>query len=168
MGDLSSAPLPPVGPDDHVRGDAAAPLVVVYADFTCPHCATAASRLAGLPIRHAFRHFALSSKHPRSVPLAHAAEAAAAQGAFWEMHDWLFAERGRQDDPHLWERVSAWGLDLDRFEADRRSQAAADRVADQVRAGLRAGVTTTPTLFVDGEMHAGPPSRELLARLAAG
>jgi protein-disulfide isomerase len=166
MGDLRSAPLPPLGAGDHVRGAADAPVVIVYADFTCPHCAVAAARLADLPIRHVFRHFALTTKHPRSVALAHAAEAAAGQGAFWEMHDSLFAQRGRQEDPHLWERIREWGLDVESFDADRRSDAVAARVAEQVRGGLKAGVTTTPTLFVDGEMHAGPPSRELLERLA--
>ena len=140
----------------------------MYADFTCPHCAVAAMRLAGLPVRHVFRHFALASKHPRSVALAQAAEAAARQGAFWEMHDSLFADQGRLDDPHLWDRARAWGLDVDRFEADRRGDDAAAKVAADVRGGLRTGVTTTPTLFVEGEMHAGPPSAELLESVEAG
>jgi protein-disulfide isomerase len=166
MGDLRSAPLPPVTADDHARGDAGDPLVVVYADFTCPHCAVAAARLAGLPVRHVFRHFALSAKHPRSVALAHAAEAAGRQGAFWEMHDSLFADQGRLDDPHLWDRARSLDLDVDRIEADRRGEEVAARVAADVRGGLRAGVATTPTLFVEGEMHPGPPSRELLGRLA--
>jgi protein-disulfide isomerase len=165
-GDLRSAPLPSLSADDHARGDEDAQLVIVYADFTCPHCAVTAARLAEMPIRHVFRHFALTTKHPRSVALAHAAEAAGRQGAFWEMHDSLFAERGRQDDPHLWERIRDWGLDVERFDADRRSDEVGERVAEQVRGGLRAGVATTPTLFVDGEIHAGPPSVELLERLA--
>jgi protein-disulfide isomerase len=167
VADLRSAPLPPVTAADHARGDADAPLVVVYADFTCPHCAVAASRLANLPIRHVFRHFALGAKHPRSVALAHAAEAAAAQGAFWAMHDSLFADQGRLDDPHLWDRAREFGLDVDRFEADRRGDEVAERVSEVVRGGLRVGVATTPTLFVGGKMHAGPPSRALLDRLAA-
>jgi protein-disulfide isomerase len=166
MGDLSSAPLPAVTADDHARGEADAPLVIVYADFTCPHCALAATRLAGLPIRHVFRHFALTTKHPRSVALAHAAEAAARQGVFWQMHDSLFADRGRQHDPHLWERIREWGLDVERFESDRRSEEVAARVSEQVRGGLRAGVATTPTLFVEAQMHAGPVTPALLERLA--
>jgi protein-disulfide isomerase len=98
--------------------------------------------------------------------LAHAAEAAALQGAFWEMHDSLFGDQGRLDDPHLWTRAERLGLDLGRFEADRRSEAVADRVQRDFRAGVRAGVVTTPTLFVEGEPHQGVPSPELLARLA--
>jgi len=167
MGDLRSAPLPPLGHDDHVRGAAQDTLVIVYADFSCPHCAVASARLRGLPVRHAFRHFALTSKHPRSVALAHAVEAAGRQGAFWDMHDSLFADQGRLDDPHLWQRIAGFGLDVDRFDTDRRSDEIAARVAADVRAGLRAGVATTPTLFVDGIAHPGPPARDLLARLGA-
>ena len=140
--DLTSAPVPPIRDDDHVRG--AGELVVMYADFTCPKCAVAAQRLRGS--RVAFRHFALKAKHPRAVALAHAAEAAAAQGAFWPFHDALYADQGRIDDPHLWARVEQLGLDLDRFEADRRSDAVGARVRRDVQEGLRAGVTVTPTL----------------------
>jgi protein-disulfide isomerase len=97
--------------------------------------------------------------------LAHAAEAAALQGAFWELHDSLYADQGRLDDPHLWERARRLGLDLDRFEADRRSDAVAERVERDFRHGIRAGVTSTPTLFLDGAAHPGVPDAELLARL---
>jgi protein-disulfide isomerase len=108
------------------------------------------------------------SKHPRARVLSAAAEAAALQGAFWEFHDSLYADQGRLDDPHLWDRVRRLGLDLERFEGDRRGAAVAARVERDFRSAIRAGVTTTPTLFVDGVAHAGVPGRELLARLAAG
>jgi protein-disulfide isomerase len=168
MTDLRSAALPPLGPDDHARGDPAAPLLIVYADFTCVHCAVAHSRLAGAPVRRVFRHFALSRRHPRALALACAAEAAARQGAFWELHDALFEDPSRADDPHLWEHVRRIGLDLGRFESDRRDPAVAQRVREQVQDGLRGGVSTTPTLVLDGELLPGPPSPQLLARLAAG
>jgi protein-disulfide isomerase len=116
-------------------------------------------------VRRVFRHFPVVSKHPRARVLAHAAEAAALQGAFWEMHDSLFGDQGHLDDPHLWARAEALGLDLDRFEVDRRSDAVAARVERDFRDGLRAGVASTPTLFVDGKQHAGVPDDELLARL---
>jgi protein-disulfide isomerase len=147
ISDLTSAPVPDLRPDDHVRGADGAPLVVVYADFTCPRCAVAHERLRARPVRVAFRHLALKAKHPRAIALAHAAEAAAAQGAFWAFHDSLYADQGRIDDPHLWARVRALGLDLDRFEADRRGDAAADRVRRDTREALRAGATTTPAIF---------------------
>jgi protein-disulfide isomerase len=105
------------------------------------------------------------SKHPRARVLAHAAEAAALQGAFWEMHDSLFADQGHLDPPHLWERARKLGLDLDRFEADRRSDAVAERVERDFRSAVRAGVMTTPTLFVDGAAHPGVPGDDLLALL---
>jgi protein-disulfide isomerase len=143
--DLTSAEVPGLRPDDHVRGEGE--LVVMYADYSCPRCAVAAQRLQDAGGRVAFRHFALKARHPRAVALALAAEAAAAQGAFWAFHDALFADQGRIDDPHLWERCERLGLDLARFESDRRGEAAAERVRRDTREGMRAGVTGTPALL---------------------
>ena len=168
MTDLRSAPVPPLRSDDHVRGpdhEPALPLVFFYGDFACPHCAVAQVRLAQRPVRVAFRHFALRAKHPRTVPLALAAEAAALQDAFWPLHDALYADQGRLDDPHLWARVRELGLDVERFDADRRSPAVAERVARDVREALRAGAVTTPTLVVGSELHPGVPSAALVAAL---
>ena len=162
---LTSAPVPPLGPDDHVRGPEDAQLVLVYGDYACPHCAVAHVRLGEAGARVAFRHFALRSKHPRAPALAAAAEAAALQGAFWAMHDALYADQGRQDDPHLWERARALGLDVERFDRDRRSDAVAGRVRRDVQAGMRAGVMATPTLVVAGALHAGPPSAAILQQV---
>ena len=164
---LTSAPVPPPGPDDHVRGSADAPLVIVYADFACPHCAVAHARIAAAqqgqpPLRVVFRHFALKAKHPRAPALAAAAEAAALQGAFWPFHDSLYADQGSLADPHLWARAEVLGLDVGRFDADRRSDAVAERVRRDVRSAMRAGVSATPTLWVAGRLEAGPPS---IARL---
>src|SRR3712207_2022585 len=91
MTDLTSAPVPPLTAADHVRGPDDAPLVIVYADFACPFCALAHERLRDLPLRVAYRHFALKAKHARAPVLAAAAEAAGRQGAFWPMHDALYA-----------------------------------------------------------------------------
>ncbi|TMK42572.1 MAG: DsbA family protein [Actinobacteria bacterium] len=168
MTDLRSSAPPPLDDSDHVRGPTEAPLLLLYGDFACPSCALADRRLRRLPLRYAFRHFALRSKRPRALALACASEAAARQGAFWPMHDALFDDQGHQDDPHLWRRAQALGLDLERFEADRRAEVTAARVARDVTSGLRAGVALTPTLFVGGERHAGPPTPELLEALAAG
>ena len=146
-----------------MRGEG--PLVIEYGDYECPYCAKTDALLAGLPVRRAFRHFPVVSKHPRARVLAAAAEAAGLQGAFWEFHDALYADPGRLDDPHLWNRVRALRLDLDRFEADRRTPAVEERVQRDFRSGIRAGVTTTPTLFVDGAAYPGVPDADLLARL---
>jgi protein-disulfide isomerase len=116
-------------------------------------------------VRRVFRHFPVVSKHPRARVLAQAVEAAALQGAFWEMHESLFGDQGHLDPPHLWERIERLGLDLERFEADRRSEPVDERVQRDFRSGVRAGVVTTPTLFVDGQAYAGVPGPDLLARL---
>jgi protein-disulfide isomerase len=118
-------------------------------------------------VRRAFRHFPVVSKHPRARVLAAAAEAAGLQGAYWEFHDSLYADQGRLDDPHLWARARELGLDLDRFESDRRSEAVAARVDRDFRSGVRAGVTTTPTLFAGVRAYPGVPDRGVLARLAS-
>jgi len=131
-----------------VRGDGA--LVIVYGDYECPYCAKVEAQLRERAVRQVFRHFPVVSKHPRGEVLARAAEAAALQDRFWEMHDSLFADQGRLDDPHLWERARELGLDLDRFEADRRSDAVGERVEADFRAGVRAGVMATPALFGEG------------------
>jgi protein-disulfide isomerase len=150
--DLRSAPVPPPRDDDHVRGPEHAPVVLFYADFTCPHCAVEALRLKEVNARVVFRHFALKAKHPRSVALALGAEAAGRQGAFWDLHDSLYQDQGHIDDPHLWRRCDVLGLDVERFEADRRDPALAERVRRDVRDALRAGATTTPAVFAGGEL----------------
>ena len=121
--------------------------LIVYADLGCPHCAAAWAEIAQRPARVVFRHFPVASKHPRSPALHAAAEAAGMQGRFFEMVDSLYDDRGRVDDPHLWERAEGFGLDLERFEADRRSAAVASRVRRDFESGIRAGVTGTPMGF---------------------
>ncbi|HEV3002720.1 MAG TPA: thioredoxin domain-containing protein [Solirubrobacteraceae bacterium] len=147
---------PPVDPArDHVRGTGAVDLVE-YGDFQCPYCRDAVpalervlARLDGR-VRLVFRHFPVASKHPRAEELARAAEAAAAQGRFWEMHDLLYAAGG---DPDPAELAAQLGLDAERFERDRA--AAAARVAEDRASGEASGVTGTPAFFVAGERHRG-------------
>lgn len=148
MAELTSAELPPIGADDHVRGKGVE--AILYADLGCPYCAMAWVRIRELPLRLCFRHFPMAAKHPRAPALHAAAEAAGLQGRFWEMSDSLYEDRGRVDDPHLWERVERFGLDLDRFERDRRSDAVSERVRRDFESGIRAGVAGTPAAFVEG------------------
>jgi protein-disulfide isomerase len=150
MTGLGSAPLPPVGASDHVRGSA--PRLIVYGDYECPHCAVLHERLTTRGVSWAFRHFPVRSSHPRAWAAACAAEAAGLQGHFWEMHDALYADQARLEDPHLWARAERFGLDLARFDSDRRSDAVATRVRCDFEGGVRAGVVTTPTVFRDGEL----------------
>jgi len=155
LSELRSAPVPPVGGDDHARGPAGGPVLIEYADFECPYCAALTARLDQLELRRVFRHFPVASSHPRAWAAACAAEAAALQGRFWEMHDLLFADQGRLEDPHLWDRAHSLGLDVNSFEADRRSDAVQARVKRDFQSGVRAGVVTTPTLFSGGRSWAG-------------
>jgi protein-disulfide isomerase len=150
MSELTSASVPPPTEDDHARGDG--PHVIVYADLGCPHCAASWERIGAMGRRIVFRHFPVASKHPRSPALHAAAEAAGLQGAFFGMVDSLYADRAHVDDPHLWERVTALGLDLERFQGDRRSAQVAERVRRDFESGIRAGVAGTPALFGDGEL----------------
>jgi protein-disulfide isomerase len=153
MSELTSASVPPIGTDDHVAGDGVE--AIVYADLGCPYCAVAWARIRELPLRLCFRHFPMASKHPRAPVLHAAAEAAGLQDAFWEMCDSLYADRGRVDDPHLWERAERFGIDLERFNRDRRSDAVRARIERDFASGIRAGVGGTPTAFVDGQLHRG-------------
>jgi protein-disulfide isomerase len=162
----SSAPPPEPGPDDHVRGDG--PVVIEYADLECPYCARAHLILKGLPVRRVFRHFPVASKHPRARALAAAAEAAGRQGRFWDMHDSLLEDQGHLDDPHLWRRVRELGLDLERFEEDRRSAELKERIERDFREGIRAGVTTTPTQFAGGRAYPGVPDEDFQKLLSFG
>jgi protein-disulfide isomerase len=114
-----------------------------------------------------FRHFPVRSKHPRAWAAASAAEAAALQGAFWPMHDALFAGQGRLEDPHLWARAEALGLDLGAFERDRRSDEVRARIERDFRAGIRAGVAATPAVFAFGGRVDGRPDQAFWDRLSA-
>ena len=146
MNDLTSASIPPVGPDDHVRGEGEEGLIV-YADLGCPRCAGAWQRLREQPGRLVFRHFPVASRRPRSPALHAAAEAAGLQGRFFEMVDSLYADRGRVDDPHLWRRSDELELYLERFETDRRTEPVEARIRRDFQSGIRAGVAGTPAVF---------------------
>ncbi|MFL5901726.1 MAG: DsbA family protein [Solirubrobacterales bacterium] len=145
MNELTSAAVPPPAPDDHRRGEG--PELIVYADLGCPRCASTWAEIATRQATVVFRHFPVASKHPRATVLHAAAEAASLQGSFFEMVDSLYADHGHIDDPHLWQRAECLGLDLERFEADRRSDTVARRVRRDFESGIRAGVTGTPAIF---------------------
>ncbi len=145
MNELTSAAVPPVGPEDHRRGEG--PELFVYADLGCPHCASAWAEIVEREATVVFRHFPVASKHRRSPALHAAAEAAGMQGRFFEMVDSIYADRGHVDDPHIWQRAARLGLDLESFEADRRSAAVTARVRRDFESGIRAGVTATPAIF---------------------
>jgi protein-disulfide isomerase len=166
--ELTSAPLPRISPEDHIRGPADAPVGLLYSDFECPYCGALAVKLSRARLRVVFRHFPVRSGHPRAWAAACAAEAAGRQGRFWDMHDLLFSDQARLEDPHLWGRARRLGLDLDRFDADRRSPAIAARVRRDFQAGVRGGIVTTPTLIVGAARHAGRIDAGVLDAVGAG
>ncbi|MEJ7892487.1 MAG: thioredoxin domain-containing protein [Solirubrobacteraceae bacterium] len=164
--DLRSSPVPAPGPDDRLRGPEGAPVVTVYADFECPFCAVLELRLKETPVQVCFRHFPVRAKHPRAWAAAQAVEAAAMQDAFWAMHDALYTDQARLEDPHLWARAASLGLDVARFHADAHSTEARERVERDFRTGIRAGVATTPTLFLpNGRKISGRPDAAVWAEL---
>jgi protein-disulfide isomerase len=160
VNELTSADIPPIAEGDHLSGEG--PEAILYLDLACPACARTWAAARELPLQICFRHFPMASKRPRAPVLHAAAEAAGLQGSFWEMCDSLFGDRGRVDDPHLWERVERLELDLDRFNEDRSSTAVQERVRRDFEAGIRGGVAGTPTGWLDGRLV----SRDLEGELA--
>jgi Na+/H+ antiporter NhaA len=150
----------PVDPrHDHVRGPADALVTLVeYGDFECPYCGQAEpvvrELLAGFgDLRYVWRHLPLTDVHPHAQLAAEAAEAAAAQDAFWEMHELLFAHQDALDAKHLIRYAEQLGLDVDRFRDDLRQRARGARVADDVDSADLSGVSGTPTFFINGQRH---------------
>lgn len=133
-----------------MRGEG--PEAIVYMDLGCAHCAASWERIRELELRLVFRHFPVGSKHQRAPALHAAAEAAGLQGAFWEMCDSIYADQGHVDDPHLWERVRTLGLELERFERERRSEEVVVRVRRDFEGGIRGGVTGTPAALAGGRL----------------
>jgi protein-disulfide isomerase len=147
----------PVGPADHVRGGSAADLeLVMYGDFECPYCTAAQSILErvrdrlGDRLRFVYRHFPLEAVHPHARQAAEAAEAAAAQDAFWEMHDTLFAAEGRLAERDLIEHARGLGLDAARVDEDLLSRRHRSRIDRDLDTGRASGVTGTPAFFANG------------------
>jgi protein-disulfide isomerase len=159
---------------DHVRGSPAGRLTIEYGDYECPYSRQAfhaielvEGRLGG-NVRFAFRHFPLTGIHPHALAAAAAAEAAALQGRFWDMHELLFHRQQALEDADLRRYAVQLGLDMAAFDRDRVGSAVAGRIRRDVDSGLASGkVLGTPTLFIDGVVHRGGYDlRTLLAALA--
>jgi protein-disulfide isomerase len=119
-------------------------------------------------LRVVFRHFPVRTSHPRAWAAAAAAEAAGLQGRFWEMHDLLFGDQGRLEDPHLWERARRLGLDLERFDSDRRGSEVEARIRRDFESGVKGAVVTTPTLIAGAATYAGRIDARVLEELSSG
>jgi protein-disulfide isomerase len=152
----------PVSDSDHVDGAADAAITLVqYGDFECPYCGQAypivkeiQSRL-GSRLRFVFRNFPLVQSHPHAERAAEAAEAAAAQGKFWEMHDLLYQNQRALKDADLVRYAQELGLDADRLRSDLLQEKYRERVRQDFMSGVRSGVNGTPTFFINGVRHDG-------------
>ena len=146
---------------DHIRGPVDAPVTVVeYGDFECPFCGRAEPVVRELlaefgDVRYVWRHLPLSDVHANALTAAEASEAAADQGAFWEMHDLLVAHQDALTPSDLVSYAAELGLDVERFANDLVAHAGASRVADDVDSADLSGVSGTPTFFVNGRRHFG-------------
>jgi protein-disulfide isomerase len=153
-----------VSDQDHVEGSADAPLTLVeYGDYQCPYCGAAypvvkrLQKKLGKKLRFVFRNFPLTQAHPYALIAAEAAEAAALQGKFWEMHDLLFEQQTFLEP----EMIPLWakriGLDLRKFENDIREGVVEDRIKEDRQSGIRSGVNGTPTFYMNGIRYDGSP-----------
>ena len=156
-----------INAQDWTKGRPDAPLTILeYADFECPFCAEAfdelktVERVAGDQVRLVFRPFPLTQMHPHAQVAAEAAEAAGAQGRFWEMHDLLFVNQQDLDPPSLVGYASELDLDVDRFTTDLEEHRYLPRVRQAFMEGIRSGVNGTPTFFVNGERWDRPYTAE--------
>jgi len=162
----------PVDPAiDHVRGDPGAPLTLVeYGDYECPFCGRATDVVDDLferfgdDLRYVYRHVPNEDAHPGAWFAAEAAEAAGAQGRFWEMHERLFDAQEDLGLDRVIDEAQELGLDLDRFVDDLQERAHAEHVRLDAQSGAASGVTGTPTFFVGGERHAGSWDSETLGQ----
>jgi protein-disulfide isomerase len=152
----------PVDPArDHVRGPVEAPVTIVeYGDFQCPYCGRAEDALRELlrdftDVRYVWRQLPLSDVHPYAQLAAEASEAAADQGAFWEMHDLLLEHQDALRANDLIGYAERLGLDVDRFRSDLQGKTGAERIAEDVDSADLSGVSGTPTFFVNGRRHHG-------------
>jgi protein-disulfide isomerase len=165
----------PVSDRDHAQGPAEASVTLVeYGDYECPYCGMAYPIVKALQerlgdrLRFVFRNFPITTAHPHAEHAAETAEAAGAQGRFWEMHDYLYEHQKALTDEHLQAYAEAIGLDVERFDREMEAQAHAERVRADFMSGVRSGVNGTPSFFINGRRHNGSYDFEtLLAALEA-
>jgi protein-disulfide isomerase len=153
---------PAVDHKDHIQGNTKSDIVIVeFGDYQCPYCGAAYPILKemmnefGHQLQFVFRNFPLSEIHPFARPAALAAEAAALQGRFWEMHDAIFEHQQYLSEPFLLQLAEKLSLNMDHFTKDMQSQKLADKVDSDFESGMRSGVNGTPAFFVNDKKFNG-------------
>jgi protein-disulfide isomerase len=153
---------PGVSARDHAQGRADAPVTLVeYGDYQCPYCGEAhpvvkrLQKAMGKKLRFVFRNFPLTEAHPYALIAAEAAEAAALQEKFWEMHDLIYVNQNRLEPDILPSWAEEVGLDLKKFGLAIKEEAATNRIKEDTRSGIRSGVDGTPYFFINGIAYDG-------------
>lgn len=167
--------LLPIRDEDHVHGPASADYTLVeYGDYECPNCGRLFDIIRDLQatlgerLRIVYRHYPLSGIHPHAQEAAEAAEAACAQGRFWEMHDLLFRNQNALKRKDLLTYGGSLSLDIDRLRSELKHEIYRDRVREDFQRGVQNGVYGTPGLFLNGVRHDGAWDRDtLLEKLTA-
>jgi protein-disulfide isomerase len=151
-----------VGKSDHAQGPENAPVTLVeYGDYQCPYCADmnpmikAIAKAMGTQLRFVFRHMPLLEMHPYAQHAAEAAEAAGAQGKFWEMHDAILQQQSELGSDLLHKLAVKFNLDLEKFSAEVEERRYRPRVKRDFMGGMRSGVAGTPTFFINGKRYEG-------------
>jgi len=159
----------PIAGRDHIQGRIDATITLLeYGDYECPYCGAAYPEIKAVQqqlgdrLCFAFRNFPLVNSHPHARHAAETAEAAGAQGRFWEMHDLLFEHQEALEDEDLARYATVLGLDARRLVGEVLTGAHGARVREDFRSGARAGVNGTPTLFINGALYSGPPDADAL------
>jgi protein-disulfide isomerase len=159
-----------VSEQDHIQGASAAPVMLVeYGDYECPHCGLAhpvVKRLQkhfGESLRFVFRNFPLSEMHPMAEPAAEAAEFAGTQNKFWEMHDGIFEHQSQLAPEFLLSLAKKNGMSSQALSDALEGGTFRERVRKDFTGGVRSGVNGTPTFFINGRRHDGPPDYESLS-----
>jgi len=159
----------PVSERDHSQGPAtAAATLVQYGDYECPYTrqsttiVRAIQQQLGDQLRFVFRNFPLTEIHPHALHAALAAEAAAAQGKFWQMHDYIFHHQHTLEDADLEQFAEAVGLDMQQYARDMAERPSISRIEEDLQSGIRSGVRGTPTFFLNGVLYPGSWEQEAL------
>ncbi|BAU43759.1 DsbA family protein [Leptolyngbya sp. O-77] len=165
----SSRLILPVGDFDHCQGSPAAKFTLVqYGDYQCPSCRIAHRFISsiqqqlGEQLRFVFRHFPQSYLHPEAHHAAEAAEAAASQNKFWDMHIHLLQHQSQLADSYLVEYAMALYLDVDQFLAEMANDCHTARIQSDIESGVKSGVVKTPTFFINGLKYGGEQHLEKL------
>ncbi len=167
--------IEPVSPEDHIQGPDNAPVTLLeYGDYQCSYCGDLypvlkdVQKQVGKSLRFVFRNFPITSIHPQAFVAAEAAEAAAGQGRFWQMHDKLYENQFDLSAESIIIYAEQVGLDMDRFVKEVNDQTYAKRIKSDFQGGVMSGVNGTPSLFINGERYDGDrDARSIVAALKA-